>query len=160
MAAPFDGGNTMKVSECMSQDVRIANPEETLQEAARKMEEAQKSQDPAAIAAATGDAAKAAAGVLGGGQAIAAQSLKAALPEKLAGLPRTGFDVQDGAALGLPTSQARTSVVFCPSSRWRGNASSGQRNRASTPRLPAKSVGARWRYLSQRQSSAQPFRQG
>ena len=41
-----------------------------------------------------------------GGQAIAAQSLKAALPEKLAGLPRTGFDVQDGAALGLPTSQA------------------------------------------------------
>ena len=44
--------------------------------------------------------------MLGGGQAIAAQSLKAALPEKLAGLPRTGFDVQDGAALGLPTSQA------------------------------------------------------
>ena len=39
MAAPFDGGNTMKVSECMSQDVRIANPEETLQEAARKMAE-------------------------------------------------------------------------------------------------------------------------
>ena len=77
-----------------------------MEEAARKMEEAQKSQDPAAIAAATGDAAKAAAGVLGGGQAIAAQSLKAALPEKLAGLPRTGFDVQDGAALGLPTSQA------------------------------------------------------
>ena len=75
-----------------------------MEEAARKMEEAQKSQDPAAIAAATG--AKAAAGVLGGGQAIAAQSLKAALPEKLAGLPRTGFDVQDGAALGLPTSQA------------------------------------------------------
>ena len=77
-----------------------------MEEAARKMEEAQKSQDPAAIAAAAGDAAKAAAGAFGGGQAIAAQSLKAALPEKLAGLPRTGFDVQDGAALGLPTSQA------------------------------------------------------
>ncbi|MCZ8218456.1 MAG: Yip1 family protein [Acidovorax sp.] len=77
-----------------------------MEEAARKMEEAQKSQDPAAIAAATGDAAKAAAGLMGGGQAIAAQALKAALPEKLAGLPRTGFDVQDGAALGLPTSQA------------------------------------------------------
>lgn len=77
-----------------------------MEEAARQMEQAQKSQDPAAIAAATSNAAKAAAGVLGGGQAIAAQSLKAALPEKLAGLPRTGFDVQDGAALGLPTSQA------------------------------------------------------
>ena len=77
-----------------------------MEEAARKMEEAQKSQDPAAMAEATGNAAKAAAGMFGAGQAIAAQSLKAALPEKLAGLPRTGFDVQDGAALGLPTSQA------------------------------------------------------
>lgn len=80
-----------------------------MEEAARKMEEAQKSQDPAAIAAATGEAAKAAAGMLGGGQAVAAQSLKAALPEKLGGLQRTGFDVQDGAALGLPTSQASAS---------------------------------------------------
>lgn len=77
-----------------------------MEEAARKMEEAQKSQDPAAIAAAAGNAAKAAAGAFGGGGAIAAQSLKAALPEKLGGLARTGFDVQDGAALGLPTSQA------------------------------------------------------
>ena len=77
-----------------------------MEEAARKMEEAQKSQDPAAIAEATGNAAKAAAGMLGGGQAIAAQALKAALPEKLGDLPRTGFDVQDGSALGLPTSQA------------------------------------------------------
>lgn len=77
-----------------------------MEEAARKMEEAQKSQNPAAIAEATNNAAKAAAGALGGGQSIPAQSLKAALPEKLAGLPRTGFDVQDGAALGLPTSQA------------------------------------------------------
>ncbi|MBV7428122.1 MULTISPECIES: Yip1 family protein [unclassified Acidovorax] len=77
-----------------------------MEEAARQLEQAQKGQDPAAIAAATGKAAAAAAGALGGGQAIAAQSLKAALPESLAGLPRTGFDVQDGAALGLPTSQA------------------------------------------------------
>lgn len=77
-----------------------------MEEAARKLEEAQKSQDPAAIAAASGQAAAAAAGALGGGQAIAAQSLKAALPEKLAGLPRTALEVQDGAALGLPTSQA------------------------------------------------------
>lgn len=78
-----------------------------MEEAAHKMESAQKSQDPAAIAAATGEAAKAAAGALGaGGGVIAAQSLKAALPDKLGGLPRTGLEVQDGAALGLPTSQA------------------------------------------------------
>ena len=77
-----------------------------MEEAARQMEQAQKSQDPAAIAAATGKAATAAAGMLGGGQAIAAQSLKTGLPEQLADMARTGFDVQDGAALGLPTSQA------------------------------------------------------
>jgi hypothetical protein len=76
-----------------------------MEEAARQMEQAQKSQDPAAIAAAAGAAATAAAGAMGGGQAIAAQSLKAALPETLSGLPRTAFEVQD-AALGLPTSQA------------------------------------------------------
>lgn len=77
-----------------------------MEEAARQMEQAQKSQDPTAMAAATGNAAAAAAGMLGGGQAIAAQSLKAGLPEQLADMARTGFDVQDGAALGLPTSQA------------------------------------------------------
>ncbi len=75
-----------------------------MEEAARKMEEAQKSHDSATIQAEA--AATAAAGLMGGGQTVAAQALKAALPEKLAGLPRTGFDVQDGAALGLPTSQA------------------------------------------------------
>ncbi|MFY3385468.1 Yip1 family protein [Paracidovorax sp. MALMAid1276] len=77
-----------------------------MEEAARQMEQAQKSQDPAAMAAATGNAAAAAAGVLGGGQAVAAQSLKAALPQALSGLQRTSLNVQDGAALGLPTSQA------------------------------------------------------
>lgn len=77
-----------------------------MEEAARKMEEAQKSQDSTAIAAAASGMAAAAANAMGGGQSVAAQSLKAALPEQLAGMPRTGFDVQDGAAMGLPTSQA------------------------------------------------------
>ncbi|WP_298213731.1 Yip1 family protein [Acidovorax sp.] len=85
---------------------RLEEAGKQVEEAARQVEEAKKSQDPAAIAAATSNAAKAAAGMFGGGQAVAAQSLKAALPETLAGMPRTGFDVQDGAALGLPTSQA------------------------------------------------------
>ncbi|PVY58405.1 MULTISPECIES: Yip1 family protein [unclassified Simplicispira] len=77
-----------------------------MEEAARQMEKAQKSNDPNAIATATGQAVAAAAGMMGGGQAVAAQSLKAALPEQLGDMARTGFDVQDGAALGLPTSQA------------------------------------------------------
>ena len=77
-----------------------------MEEAARQMEKAQKSNDPNAMAAATGQAVTAAVGMMGGGQAVAAQSLKAALPEQLGDMARTGFDVQDGAALGLPTSQA------------------------------------------------------
>ena len=77
-----------------------------MEDAARQMEQAQSRQDPAAMAAATANAASVAAGMLGGGQAVAAQALKAALPEQLADMARTGWDVQDGAALGLPTSQA------------------------------------------------------
>ena len=77
-----------------------------MEDAARQMEQAQSRQDPAAMAAATANAASVAAGLLGGGQAVAAQALKAALPEQLADMARTGWDVQDGAALGLPTSQA------------------------------------------------------
>lgn len=74
-----------------------------MEDAARKLEEAQKSQDPNAMATATGEAVRAATGALTGGAAIAAQSLKAALPSQLAGMPRTGFDVQEGAA-GMGTS--------------------------------------------------------
>lgn len=77
-----------------------------MEEAARQMEQAGKSQDPADMAAAAANAAAAATGMLGGGQVIAAQSLKAALPEQLGGMARVGFDLQDGAAMGLPTSQA------------------------------------------------------
>lgn len=80
-----------------------------MEEAARQLEQAQKSQDPNAVAAATGNMAAAAAGALGGGAqgTVAVQSLKAALPEQLAGLARTSVEVQDGAAMGLPTGQAR-----------------------------------------------------
>jgi hypothetical protein len=78
-----------------------------MEEAARQMEQARRSLDPTALADATGKAAAAAGGMLAGGQVIAAQSLKEALPDNLSGLPRTSMEIQDGAALGLPTSQAR-----------------------------------------------------
>lgn len=77
-----------------------------MEEATRKLEAAQKSQDPNAMAAATGEAMRAATGAMTGGSAVAGQSLKAALPESLAGLPRTGFQVQDGATTGLGVSHA------------------------------------------------------
>ena len=76
-----------------------------MEEAARRMEEAQKSGDANQAAAAAAQAMAAAMGAAGG-QAVAVQSLKAALPGTLGGLPRTGLEAHDGAAMGLPTSQA------------------------------------------------------
>ncbi|ODS69967.1 MAG: hypothetical protein ABS38_03805 [Acidovorax sp. SCN 68-22] len=84
----------------------IAAAQRKMEEATRSMEQANAQKDPAAMASATRDAAAAAASMLGGGKALGAQALKAALPETLGGLARTSFEVQDGAALGLPTSQA------------------------------------------------------
>lgn len=75
-----------------------------LEEAARKMEEAQKSQDPGAMAEATGHAVAAA---MGGSQgSLPAQSLRAALPEQLGGLPRTQIRMQDSSAVGMGMNQA------------------------------------------------------
>lgn len=77
-----------------------------MEEAARRMEEAQKSGDANQVAAAAAQAVAAAMGAAGGGQAVDVQSLKAALPASLGGLPRTALEAQDTAAMGLPTSQA------------------------------------------------------
>lgn len=76
-----------------------------MQKAARRLEEAQQSGDAGQAAAAAAQAMVAAMGA-SGAQAVAVQSLKAALPGTLGGLQRTGLEVHDGAAMGLPTSQA------------------------------------------------------
>jgi hypothetical protein len=78
-----------------------------VEEATRKMEQAQNSQDPKAMAEATGQAVAAAAGALGGAQDnLPASALRAALPEQLGGLPRTEIRMQDGSAVGMPMNQA------------------------------------------------------
>ncbi len=111
-ASPFAAGDGAAVSvrtpggEITIDGAGIAAAQAKMEQAARSMEQARSKNDPTAMAAATRDATAAAAGMLGGGQAVAAQALKAALPEQLAGLARTSFEMQDGAALGLPTSQA------------------------------------------------------
>ena len=79
-----------------------------MQEATRQMEQAQKSGNPASAAAAAGQAAAAAMGALGGAQgSIDVQALKAALPEQLAGLPRTSLGVQNNQAMGMSMGQAQ-----------------------------------------------------
>lgn len=111
-ASPFASGDDANFSirtpggDINIDGAGIAAAQRKMEKAARSMEQARTQNDPTAMAAATRDATSAAAGMLGGGKAIAAQTLKAALPEQLGGLARTGFEVQDGAALGLPTSQA------------------------------------------------------
>ena len=79
-----------------------------MEEATRQMEQAQKSGNPASAAAAAGQAAAAAMGALGGAQgSIDVQALKAALPEQLAGLPRTSLGVQNNQAMGMSMGQAQ-----------------------------------------------------
>ena len=77
-----------------------------MQEATRQMEQAQKDGNSAAVVAAAGQAATAAMGALGGAQGnVDAQALKAALPEQLAGLPRTGLEAQHSTAAGVSVGQ-------------------------------------------------------
>ena len=79
-----------------------------MEEATRQMEQAQKSGNPASAAAAAAQAAAAAMGALGGAQgSIDVQALKAALPEQLAGLPRTSLGVQNNQAMGMSMGQAQ-----------------------------------------------------
>jgi hypothetical protein len=45
-------------------------------------------------------------------EALPAAALKASLPQELAGMPRTAMEVQDGAALGLPSSHASATYAL------------------------------------------------
>ena len=76
-----------------------------MEEAARRMEQAHKSGDTQQMTEAAGQAMAAA---MGGAkhQTVGVDALKAALPAKLGSLERTSYEVHDGAATGLPTSQA------------------------------------------------------
>jgi len=98
-------------------DIRIRTPQGEvtvdagkLDGIARRMEEASKSGDPAAVGKAVAEALGAVAGATGGqGQRTPfdAQQLKSALPERLAGLPRTAYEAQSGAAAGMAGSSAK-----------------------------------------------------
>lgn len=111
-AMPFAAGDSSTVSvrtpggEINIDGAGIAAAQRKMEQAARSLEQARNQNDPTAMAAATREATTAAVSMLGGGRALEAKTLKAALPEQLGGLARTSFEMQDGAALGLPTSQA------------------------------------------------------
>jgi hypothetical protein len=76
-----------------------------MEEASKRMEQAQASGDTAAAGKAAAEAMSAMAG--GGHVAYAAADLKAWLPEKIGEMARTGFDVQSGGAGGMAGTSAR-----------------------------------------------------
>jgi len=81
-----------------------------MEEATQRMEAAQKSGDQAAAGKAMGDMMGAAGGAgaaMGGGAAIAAQALKALLPETLGELKRNSIEAEGGSAMGFATSSAK-----------------------------------------------------
>ena len=74
-----------------------------IEEATRKMQEAQDKGDQAAAGKAMGDLMGAALGGQGG-KPIAPEALKAFVPEKLAGLTRTSIEARSDAAMGMTFS--------------------------------------------------------
>jgi hypothetical protein len=83
-----------------------------MEEAGKRAEAAQKSGDPAAAAKAMGDVVGAMAGAAAGGTAgavIAAQDLKALLPEALGDFKRESFEASGGQAMGINGSTAKAS---------------------------------------------------
>ncbi len=103
---PTHGGMTIKTPNG-EVDISTGKMEEMgrkMEEAAKRMEQAQKSGDGAAAGKAMGEMLGALTGTAG--TPIAAQELKALLPETLAGLERRSFEAQSGEAMGIAGSSA------------------------------------------------------
>jgi Yip1 domain len=92
---------------------RMEKAAKQMQEAAERAETAQKSGDPAAAGKAIGEMVGAmtgaAAGGVAGAAAIAAQDLKALLPEALGEFKRESFEATGGQAMGIAGSTAKAS---------------------------------------------------
>ncbi len=83
-----------------------------MEEAGKRMEAAQKSGDGAAAGKAMGDILGAMSGAAGVNSApIAAQELKALLPESLGPMKRESFEAQGGQAMGMAGSSAKASYA-------------------------------------------------
>jgi len=78
-----------------------------MEEAGKRMEQAQKQGDGAAAGKAMGEMMGAMGGAAGGGVPFPPADLKALLPEAIGDLPRTSFEAQGGAAMGIASSSAK-----------------------------------------------------
>jgi hypothetical protein len=107
------GAVTIKTpgGEISIDSARMEQATKQMQAAGKRAEEAQKSGDPAAAGKAMADMMGAMAGAAGAGAPIAAQDLKALLPQALGDLKRESFEASSGEAAGMAGSSAKASYA-------------------------------------------------
>jgi hypothetical protein len=107
------GAVTIKTpgGEISIDSARMEQAAKQMQAAGKRAEEAQKSGDPAAAGKAMADMMGAMAGAAGAGAPIAAQDLKALLPQALGDLKRESFEASSGEAAGMAGSSAKASYA-------------------------------------------------
>jgi len=117
MLTRFGGGMTMAGMGSSSEQTTFKLPgtditldTAKIEEASRKMQEAQSKGDQAAAGKAMGDMMGAALGGKGGNP-IPPEALKAFVPEKLAGLSRTSLEARSDAAMGMTFSSVEASYA-------------------------------------------------
>jgi hypothetical protein len=113
MGAMGTGAVTIKTpgGEISIDSARMEQAAKQMQAAGKRAEEAQKSGDPAAAGKAMADMMGAMAGAAGAGAPIAAQDLKALLPQALGDLKRESFEASSGEAAGMAGSSAKASYA-------------------------------------------------
>jgi hypothetical protein len=112
LGGPDRGGDvtiTTPGGEVSVDTSKLEDMAKKMEEAGKRMEEAQKSGDSAAAGKAMGEIMGAMTGTTG--TPIAAQDLKALLPEALGDLKRESFEAQGGQAMGVAASSAKATYV-------------------------------------------------
>ena len=108
--ASTPGNMTIKVpgTEIKVDTAKLEEAGKKMEEAARRMEEAQAKGDSQAAGKALGEMMGALGGA-SGGKAMDAAALRAFVPEQLAGLERTAFEVSSNQAMGIAMSSVEAS---------------------------------------------------
>jgi hypothetical protein len=117
MAGRMGGGGEVSIKtpggEVKIDSSKMDEAAKAIEQATKRLEEAQKSGDDAAAGKAMGEVMGAVGGAIGGGNTapMAAADLKALLPDALGALKRESIEAQSGQAMGIGGSNARATYV-------------------------------------------------
>jgi hypothetical protein len=117
MAGRMGGGGEVSIKtpggEVKIDSSKMDEAAKAIEQATKRLEEAQKSGDGAAAGKAMGEVMGAVGGAIGGGNTapMAAADLKALLPDALGALERESIEAQSGQAMGIGGSNARATYV-------------------------------------------------